>query len=374
MKLFNTALGLAVSRFIGAPFYIRFHITHRCNYRCRMCGQDHRNDKNELSLQEIRIAAERLAHLKAYHIVITGGEPFLRQDLPDVIAIFRQHHFSIRVQTNGGPHVTPELLQECAQAGLQDLSVSIDTLNPELQDQICQGKHVTENAIRTLQLSRHVLPHGISQANVVASAFNFAELPEIVQFFYKHGVYTYITPVMIAIGDQIKDINYQFRSSDNRFRPEEMDIKLCHRVLDELIELRRHGIGLTNSTKYLKDYKAYLTSGQSNWQCEGGTLSLDILPDGGVSICKEKPPIMNILDHNFLDVIQSEDYRRQAKFIATSCQGCFYGEYREPQYAVREFAVLQEWVRDWFHTFRYGMRFRIDKTFNRKKKNNQALF
>jgi len=158
MKFESTALGLVLSKLAGTPFYIRFHLTHRCNYRCRMCGQNHSNDQPELSLADIRIAAERIAQLKAYHLVLTGGEPFLRPDLPEIISIFKHHHFSIRIQTNGGAHVTHDLLSKCAQAGLQDISVSIDTLNPGIQDHICQGHHVVENALRTLQMSRHILP------------------------------------------------------------------------------------------------------------------------------------------------------------------------------------------------------------------------
>jgi hypothetical protein len=41
----------------------------------------------------------------------------------------------------------------------------------------------------------------------------------------------------------------------------------------------------------------------------------------------------------------------------TSAHGCFYGEYRELHYAVGDLSVLREWTRDWFRTFRRGMRF-----------------
>ncbi|MBN1781019.1 radical SAM protein [bacterium] len=364
MKIVHTALGLMLAKLTGGRFYIRFHITHRCNYQCRMCDQRNQHMDRELDLTEIRRVAERVAQLKAFHIVITGGEPFLRPDLPDIIAAFKNHHFSVRVQTNGGPQVTHDRFMACVQAGLQDISVSMDTLDKKVQDDICKSHDVVDNALRTLQMSRHILPYGISQANIVASKYNFTELPDLVRFFSEKGIYTYITPVMIADMKGRKD-QYQFRSRDTQFRPEDMDPDIIRRVMDELIDLRRHGMGLTNSTRYLKDYKAYLLTGQSNWRCEAGTLSLDILPDGRFTICKEKAPIGHILDHDFPEFIHSDLFRQMANKTIGACRGCFYGEYREPQYAVRDATVFQEWVRDWARTFRHGMRFKkIDKPFH----------
>ena len=95
----------------------------------------------------------------------------------------------------------------------------------------------------------------------------------------------------------------------------------------------------------------------ASWRCQAGQLSLDIRPDGGICFCKEQEPIGNILDESFLSFYRSREFRRQAAEAANACEGCFYGEYREPYYAVRDMAVFGEWLRDWFFTFRHGMRF-----------------
>lgn len=252
MKLMNTALGLIFAKLGGSAFYVRFHVTHRCNYRCKMCGQDRTSSERtrELSLSGIRAIAERIARMRAYHVVITGGEPFLRPDLPGVIAAFNEHHFSIRVQTNGGPQVTSPMLAKCARGGLRDISVSLDTLNRSLQDEICQSRHVVDHALRTMQLGQQLLPHGISQASIVASAYNFAELPDLVRFLYQQGMYTYIALVMIEKGHDTGR-SFRFRGQDASSKPEDMDADVCHRVFDGWITLRRLGFGLANSARYL---------------------------------------------------------------------------------------------------------------------------
>jgi len=354
MKLTNTAWGILTSKLRKSPFYVRYQITYRCNYRCKMCGQDHAGGK-ELKLEQIECAAQRLQKLGSRHVVITGGEPFMRKDLPEIIKIFKEHGFSIRVQTNGGKQVSEEFFVRCVEAGLQDVSVSLDTLNSKLQDEICLAKNVKPNAIRTLKLARKYLPKSISLANIVASAYNYAELPELVRFFHKMGVYTYITPVMISQAEMTGQ-EYLFRSGDEGFIQDKAQ-KESGQIVDELIQLRKSGHGLTNSSRHLQDYKGFLETGVSAWRCEAGTLGLDVLPDGGVTICKEKPPFGNILDQDFEEIYYSAQFAEESDKVISACSGCFYGEYREPQYAIRHVDVLAEWIMDYYRVYRRGMDF-----------------
>jgi MoaA/NifB/PqqE/SkfB family radical SAM enzyme len=357
MKLVNTAWGILSSKIRKSPFYVRYQITYRCNYRCKMCGQDHTGGK-ELKLNQIEVTAKRLQGLGSRHMVITGGEPFMRRDLPQIIKIFKEHGFSIRIQTNGGKQVSEDFFVRCVDAGLQDVSVSLDTLNTDLQDDICQGRDVVQNAIRTLMLARKYLPNSISLANIVASAYNFLELPDLVRYFHNIGVYSYITPVMIS-PSQLASPEYLFRSSHEGFvqkdHPHEYD-----QVIDDLIYLRKNGYGLTNSTRHLQDYKEYLGTGISTWRCEAGSLGLDVLPDGAVTICKEKPPFGNILDDRFKEIYYSKIFANESDQVISACSGCFYGEYREPQYAIRHADVLAEWILDYYRVYRSGMQFNKD--------------
>ena len=125
-----------------------------------------------------------------------------------------------------------------------------------------------------------------------------------------------------------------------------------------MIALRRGGAGLANSTRYLEDFRTFLATGRSTFACSAGVTALDVRPDGSVSACKEKPPLGNILDPSFAAFYRSADFRRQAAAQASSCTGCFYGEYREPHYAIRDLGVLWEWTVDWLRTFHKGMDWR----------------
>lgn len=359
MKALNTGLGLLGSRFLGRPFYVRFHVSYRCNYRCRMCALHTRaSEFEELPLEKIQIVAERLQGLGARHVVLTGGEPFLRPDLPGIVAAFAGRGFSVRVQTNGGPQVTERALAAAAAAGLSDLSVSIDSLDRKLQDDICLSRGVVDNALRTLALAVTHLPRGMSLANIVASRLNFEGLPDLVEYFGSRGIYTYVTPVMIRRDTDERERDYIFRSGDDDFCFDGLAPATRDAVLDRMVALRRGGRGLTNSTRFLEDFRAFIAGGECAWRCEAGRLCIDVRPDGGVAICKEKPALGNILDPGFASFYRGAEFRARSAEQVGECSGCFYGEYREPQYAVRDLSVFAEWSRDWARVFRRGMRWR----------------
>lgn len=319
-----------------------------------MCGlQCAPSGKKELGIEEIRTVARHLSELGSRHLVITGGEPFLRPDLPHIVAAFAEHNFMVRIQTNGGAPGTEELLRECVHAGLTDVSVSIDTLDHVLQDEICRASNVVENAIRALSLASDLLPNSITLANVVASKLNFQQLPALVRFFHEMGVYTYITPVMISSALTMED--YRFRGSDSEFSPWPIAPEIRDRVIHELRDLRRCGLGLTNSIQFLEDWRRYLTGGHSDWTCDAGRLSLDVFPGGSVGICEEKPPLENLMDPEFVQRYRGGHFHDTTAAIIRDCTGCFYGEYREPYYAAYDLSAFIQWCRDWILFFRRGV-------------------
>jgi len=359
MKVAATALGLLGARFLGRPFYARVHVTHRCNYRCGMCGVPGREGRpRELPLDAIQTIARRLHQAGARHVVLTGGEPFLRHDLPEIVASFDRLSFSVRIQTNGGPQVTRQALAAVAAAGARDLSVSVDTLDASLQDRLCGARGVLDHALRTLSLGAELLPRGMTLANIVASRHNFSQLPELVRFFSERGIYTYITPVMVHTATEDAAPDLRFRGKDESFAVGHTTAGERDAVIDQLIRLRRAGAGLTNSTRHLQDFRRFLADGQCRWPCEAGRLSLDVLPDGQCTVCKEKPPLASILQDDFLATFRSASFRERCAALTRSCPGCFYGEYREPYYAVRDLGVLAEWVHDWLRVFHRGMTWR----------------
>jgi MoaA/NifB/PqqE/SkfB family radical SAM enzyme len=89
-----------------APRALHYVATHRCNARCVMCGiwREHEPERAELGLDGLAaLLADRLFRELRY-VGISGGEPFLRGDLPEIAALFRAHCPRLRrisITTNG---------------------------------------------------------------------------------------------------------------------------------------------------------------------------------------------------------------------------------------------------------------------------------
>jgi len=73
------------------PVYVIYETTDRCNLRCRMCSVWRRADREaELNLGQIDVLAGRLRDMGVVVVSLSGGEPFLREDLPEIIRIFKR--------------------------------------------------------------------------------------------------------------------------------------------------------------------------------------------------------------------------------------------------------------------------------------------
>lgn len=76
------------------PFYLVFYPTSRCNARCPHCYNHSRQQLSspttELNLEEIDQISKHFGHIKV--LTISGGEPFLREDLDKIVEIFYKNN------------------------------------------------------------------------------------------------------------------------------------------------------------------------------------------------------------------------------------------------------------------------------------------
>ena len=114
-------------------YYLRLSITDVCNFSCDYClpdGYQCNNDREFLSLAEIKRVASAFADLGTEKIRITGGEPSLRKDLPEVIRLCKQTPGikKVAITTNG--YKLPQHLPQWLDAGIDAINISIDSLDP----------------------------------------------------------------------------------------------------------------------------------------------------------------------------------------------------------------------------------------------------
>ena len=114
---------------------LRISVTDRCNFRCVYCmpkevfGHDHRflDRKELLDFEEITRVARAAVALGVQKLRLTGGEPLVRRDLEQLIAMLAELDVDLTLTTNAS--LLPRKAQALADAGLDRITVSLDAMD-----------------------------------------------------------------------------------------------------------------------------------------------------------------------------------------------------------------------------------------------------
>lgn len=136
-------------------------LTWRCNARCIMCDiwqYSHDNDdalkeetgiksffRHQMNTDEARDLITQLKQMGLRSLAISGGEPTLRRDLPQIIKHAVDSSVRVRINTNGAP-ITEKRAFELVEAGLHQINFSMDGPTREVHDRI-RGEGIFDNAV-----------------------------------------------------------------------------------------------------------------------------------------------------------------------------------------------------------------------------------
>lgn len=316
------------------PIYVQFYVTSRCNLTCKQCNIIYANaDVREATLQEIEQIAENLRKIGLGIILLTGGEPFVRQDLPGIVRAFNSRGIHVRTQTNGV--ATREQLERAVEAGARDISISLDSLTPDKQDFLSGShKYSWRHALEAIALVTQTYParHSFAAFGTVLSPHSLLEIPNIIRFATRIGWYVSLVPAHITDPAEV----YDFRSYDREMIfPPDM-YAAVDKVLNECIELKKQGYALYDSHEYIENIRKFIRGEGITWRrnddmCDSPYLYFAIRPNGDVSVC---------CDHNLRQSypVWHPDFPKwyRERIIAKACEpfvrnctGCMYGSYPE---------------------------------------------
>jgi GTP 3',8-cyclase len=185
---------MAIDRFGRKNNYLRISLTDHCNLRCVYCMPEDMTFRPNAELMqddEILLLARLFADLGFDKIRLTGGEPTVRAHVVDIVRGIASTPGiqSVSMTTNGV--LLSKLAQPLADAGLQRVNISIDTLDPEkfkrltrwgsLED-VWAGIEAAEEAGLTPVKLNAVVVKGYNEADVVDLARLTLENPWQIRF------------------------------------------------------------------------------------------------------------------------------------------------------------------------------------------------
>ena len=329
--------------FKNSPVYVQFYVTARCNLTCEQCNIIYANsDLKECTIDDIEVIAENFAKMGVAIVLLTGGEPFVRKDIHKIIYAFESRGVHVRMQTNG--LANEEQIAKVVEAGGRDISISLDTLKPSLQDEINGGFSKSwYRALKAISLFTKYLPKddSFSSLGCVLQPRNINDVKKVIKFGTSISWFTSLVPAHVTDylhprGFRTFDQSLKFRESNYR------DVDL---VLDEIKKMKKENYLLYDSDQYLNDIKKFIRGEPITWRqknnntCDSPNLYFAVLPNGDFAPCCDYRLTHNYSTYNrkFPDIYKNINWRNEVNNVVRKCDGCMYGSYPEITISLRYF-------------------------------------
>lgn len=308
------------------PKYCCFSITLRCLMSCRNCyiwkqGTDF---SKELPIERWIEAVGYLPGLldKRTDIIITGGEPLLKENILDFIGFCSGMGYRISLQTNAFL-IDEELAKRLADTGLWRIDISFHSLREEIHDFLRGRKGVYRKVLRAIDYLSKFAPNVGINIQTIIMDINLEEVLEMAEWVEKDERLDYILYLapMLPFGAPIDED--WFNKEEYRFMWPQ-DTERVNAILDELINKKAYFKKIANSISQLKIFKKYFSHslGHNETKCTLGLRDINIDPEGNVFLCFSQPSIGNIQENNLRDIWMSrkaEKVRLQMKHCEKKC-------------------------------------------------------
>jgi len=182
------------------PEFAFFEITEACNLKCLHCEADAgRRDPAELSTEEALDVARQLAEAGCRQVNLTGGEPLVRRDWPEIARGFVDLGVEVTVATNG-TLVDAGEIDRMLGCGVRNVAVSLDG-DRESHDALrvsADGRSAYDRAVRALELL--VASPLRTAAVTVIHRRNLKALPRIHELLVGLGVEIWQVQLAVPLG------------------------------------------------------------------------------------------------------------------------------------------------------------------------------
>jgi len=319
----------------SCPFLINYSITLRCNLGCKYCGVwslDNNYAQEELGVLEVSRFLEDKMLRKLDVVVITGGEPFLKDDLVDIILEFKKKvkPTIFHITTNG--FLTEEIVKALSflkAKGIKlDLKISIDDLGQK-HDALRGKPGSFKNALNTIlkirkMFSRKEVFIGLNQT---IYEDNYRSIPEIKKLSRELDV-TYLGFV------GLKQRALYSGGQENDYGLTELSLLAKEFIKNELLSERLTGIGLGGFSETIEQIMIrHYTKGQVKLmqekilqhRCMNLFSHFRLNPNGDILTCSyDIWPLGNIKSQSYSQIINQSGTKDKLAKIK-KCGKCWLG-------------------------------------------------
>lgn len=323
------------------PMAAYLNLTERCNLKCIFCelgARENIDSGNELSSQEICRIVKELSDWGVDNIFLGGGEPFMRQDLWDILEYTASGNIVIRQILTNGILLDGLTLHQISilKRSVKTLSISLDSQDPQLHDYIRGRSGGFAKIKRFLENRDDGSPPEVYITSVITKD-TYKGMPELVRFASCYNVN--------HIGFQPVNFysNYpHHKAIENKDRfllSGEEEIKQLQEAVERAISISRALKVSTNLrfiSFFIKNYFLLARTGRyffdgliNNFICSNVFNHICIDSRGNLLMCNLLPKTDNIINKDLKEAwrqnaLNMREWSRRRSFYP-ECQSCFCG-------------------------------------------------
>lgn len=312
------------------PLLVKIKLIFGCNLRCEMCNHWREPRQGLLPMQRFEEILGELAALGCRKVHLSGGEPLLRSQVPELVAHADQLGLRVTLTTNG-TLVDKDLARGLIQAGLRGVNISIDSPVRKIHDQLRGIEGAWKKAGKAVQLFRRYAHKGklTIRINTVVSPHSYASLAGLPDLAHQLGAdQINLIPVDDHCGEHLALRRSQIEAYNARVAP-----RLAERALE--LGLIQHEGQAYPLGRTLAEYKRarrgeYAQGWYDRQPCFAPWTHSLVDFNGLVYVCcmmrEQMPPLGDLKQQSFGEIWNGESYRlvRQRMFppALKACRRC----------------------------------------------------
>ncbi len=309
--------------------HLNLQLLYQCNFKCDICDfwKTPFTEMPKMNLEQIGLIAEKLKPLGPQFISVGGGEPLLHPELFDIIRLLAKDNFPVMICN--GWYMTPENARALFEAGIYEVSISVDYASAEKHDAQRNMPGAFDRALKALAMLNENRVHADQRVHMISVVMedNIDEIEPLVKLSKEMGI-TYLLSFYC---------NSRGRK-EARIAPKE--------IARRLLDIQSRYPEFVSLPEYLGRFAEAGEAGHGIGPCYAGRNLYNIDCQGNVTRCIDRldDPVGNIFNDSLRHIVAG----LHSQYLSQDCQQCWTscrGSIEALLYGKRKIANLAAYYR-----------------------------
>ena len=268
------------------PLCFSLMVTNKCNCNCDFCFWKHKNDHDDMPLDEIQRLLKEAGEIGYLDSILWGGEPLLRQDFTEICKASHEAGLYTKIATNGW------FLQENPGFGqYTDLMfVSLDAIG-KAHDDIRHLPGICDRVMNGVEYHKiHSPKMRIYVCCTVSAQTDFEQIKEVAQYCKDADILLYFT---------VNKSNQALEEAQN-VKDTELESDQSKEIFIKIKDLKKQGFPIRNSDYFMD----YIIDKKNYYECHWPRISTVIYSNGDMLQCYDRQPFISVRGRALKDVIK----------------------------------------------------------------------